>query len=414
MRYLAGLLAVALVLCGGAAGQTFSTATGFDAEHRVVGAATTADGGFVVVFRADRHDQMLADDFSVIVRLDEYGTVLWERRIASDDLGGPIRSFDVSADGTLMLTGRANGRRGDSDAWVARLDAQGEFLWQFAFGGPWDEIATAVRSTSDGGAIVVGDAETRGNKRGEIFALKLSPSGNSEWGRYFGSDGDVRSTDVSEACDGYFIVGSQNLSGLALHLSADGQVKWARRSDARGFESLALSNDGDGFAAVSHPNTLSRIDADGVTVWQREYLSAGALFEVSQSESGFLIGGSSDFWWAAGVTDLGESIWASQIIPAGPPFLGEVHAIVGLPDGGSFTVAEIRSPDFIWAFRLDQAGQSCSPFLGAGSGTSVESQAALYPISLNSRSANGLKIRGTDYRSQDSQPIWGEANVCPI
>ena len=225
-----------------------------------------------------------------------------------------------------------NGRRRDADAWVARLDAQGDVLWQRALGGPWDEVATAVQATADGGAVVVGDAETRGNKGQEILLWKLAPDGETEWVRYLGGSDDETATDVRETDGGYFVVGSQNEAGLALRLGRDGRIDWARRSKTQGFESLALAGQGGGFAAVSHPNGLTRIDEEGTLIWQRAFLRL-TIFSSRSAESdfGFLLGGSIGlWWWAAEVTHTGDAIWTSTIDPV--PVLrgfGSVRAIVG-------------------------------------------------------------------------------------
>ncbi len=412
----ASALFLGFVLCvsGVTTAQTFSFATEFTAqdEHRVVGADATLDGGFVLAFQSDRFDSQPPDDFSVVVKLDEYGAVLWERRISGDHPGGPIHAIDAAADGTLLIAGRVNGRRGDADVWIARLDAQGEILWQRAVGGPWDEVATAVQATWDGGAVVVGQAERPGPNGRDLLVLKFSPDGEIEWARLLGTSDDESASDVREIDGGYFVVGSQNDLGLALRLGSAGQIEWARRSKTHGFDGLALSGVDGGFAAVSHPNRLTRIGEEGEFIWQRAYLGVDSLAKVSESDFGFLLGGSTDFWWAAGVTDMGDAIWTSEIVISGGPFLGEVRGIVGLPGGGSFTVAEMRIPEFIWAHRLNENGLACS-FPSPHGDFSVDRLSALTPVSLESRAANGLTLRESDYASQTSSPIWGDATVCP-
>jgi len=197
--------------------------------------------------------------------------------------------------------------------------------------------------------------------------------------------------------------------GLALRLGSDGQIDWARRSRTSGFESLALSGLGGGFAAVSHPNRLTRIGEEGEFIWQRAY-RVHSLAKVSESDFGFLLGGSNPYWWAAGVTDTGDTIWWRDFVIGGAPFFGEVRGIVGLPGGGSFTVAEMRSPDFIVAGRSNEHGLACS-FSYPSVDFSVDTLSALTPVSLESHPANGLTLRESDFASQTSSPIWGDATV---
>lgn len=406
-------IAFVVLAAGVATAQTFfGVATGFGDEHRIVGVETTSDGRFVVAFQSDRYGVSPPDDFSVVVKLNDDGTVLWERRIAGDDPGGPIHAIDAAADGTLLIAGRVNGRRGDADVWIARLDAQGEILWQRAVGGPWDELATAVQATSDGGAVVVGQAETRGPNGQDLLVLKFSPGGEIEWARLLGTRDDESASDVREIDGGYFVVGSQNDLGLALRLGSAGQIEWARRSKTHGFEALALSGVDGGFAAVSHPNRLTRIGEGGEFVWQRRFLHVDSLLEVAESDSGFLLGGHSPLWWAAGVTDFGEMIWKRQVVFPGGPFFGYVRSIVGLPGGGSFTVAEIRAPNYTLAMRLDDLGEFCNGFPELSGGLSEDEIGAMTVVSLDSRSTGRLQPRETGLRSESSSPIWGDGGTC--
>ena len=105
------LLGLVLWLPGAATAGTFIGGMNDDSEHRVVGADTTPDGGFVVAFQADRIDSDPPDEFSVVVKLGATGSVEWERWIYGDGPGGPIQAIDAAADGTLFVVGRVDGNR---------------------------------------------------------------------------------------------------------------------------------------------------------------------------------------------------------------------------------------------------------------------------------------------------------------
>ena len=115
-------LAFVILAAGVATAQTFFSAAGdFYGEHRVVGAEATSDGRFVLAFQSDRYDVSPADDFSVVVKLNDDGSVLWERRIAGDDPGGPIHAIDAAADGTPEGCTASTSRRSRNPrkkAWV--------------------------------------------------------------------------------------------------------------------------------------------------------------------------------------------------------------------------------------------------------------------------------------------------------
>ncbi len=45
------------------------------------------------------------------------------------------------------------------DAWVIKLDANGNVQWQKTYGGRYDDEAYSIQQTSDGGYIVAGDQQ---------------------------------------------------------------------------------------------------------------------------------------------------------------------------------------------------------------------------------------------------------------
>ena len=431
MWHVRALLLAVVGFCGTDAAMAGSF-TGFFGESGLtvsVATAMTPDGEFIIAYRGSR----FRDKFSSLLKLDGDGSVLWERRITGTETGGPVHALAAAADGGLVVVGSITSNRLDSDAWVARLDATGRILWQRAFGGPRDDLATAVQATSDGGMVVVGRTDSWRFGE-EILVLKLSARGELEWAKRLGTAGDESAADVRQIDGGYFVVGSQDGQGLALRLDDGGQVDWARRSGSSGFTALALSGNGQGFAAVSPPNLLTRVSDSGELLWQRSYSRYGRpiyQLTVAETGSGYLLGGSADYPWAAGVSDLGDVDW-SMIFPAlpGPPYTGPVRSMIGLPNGGLFFVGE-ASPITL-AVRLDIPGSfpSCpwweqgaaqahdeidSLFVSAAVSTSTPAGLMMRarhahppPVSASglARGPFGLRPRETKLRATPVSPFW--------
>ncbi len=408
MWHTRALLLAVVGLCGtdAAIAQTFLGSFGEWGDDSVA-TAMTSDGEFIIAYRGG-----FGDKFSSLLKLNGDGSVLWERRITGTETGGPVHALDATADGGVVVVGSITRNQLDSDAWIARLDATGEILWQRAFGGPRDELATAVQATSDGGMVVVGRTDSWRFGE-EMLVLKLSGRGELEWARLLGTAGDESAADVRQIDDGYFVVGSQDGQGLALRLDDGGQVNWARRSGSSGFTALALSGDGQGFAAVSSPNLLTRVSEAGELLWQRSYSSRYGQrvrqLTVAESDSGYLLGGSLDFPWAAGVSDLGDADWSVRFPPIpGGPFTGPVRSLVGLPNGGVFFVGE--ADFFTLAVRLDVPGTtpSCPSHVQWTSGDiyAYDEIDSLLVSAEISTSTPARLMSNTNLRATPLSPFW--------
>ncbi|MCG2762512.1 MAG: hypothetical protein L6253_04945 [Candidatus Atribacteria bacterium] len=69
---------------------------------------------------------------------------------------------------------------GRYDAWVIKLDENGEMAWDKTFGGSQnDEIFSGIKTT-DGGYAVCGYTESKGAGRYDAWVIKLDEKGNLE------------------------------------------------------------------------------------------------------------------------------------------------------------------------------------------------------------------------------------------
>ncbi|WP_165764499.1 T9SS type A sorting domain-containing protein [Flavobacterium aurantiibacter] len=105
------------------------------------------------------------------------------------------------------------------DYWIAKLDSNGNFLWDKIYGGSADDLATDVKQTPDGGFIVCGytssnDLDVTGNHFSEVqngylsdyWIVKLDSSGNIEWQKCYGSTGNDEAHSILIDSDGNYVV----------------------------------------------------------------------------------------------------------------------------------------------------------------------------------------------------------------
>jgi len=128
----------------------------------------------------------------------------WQKCLGGSDIDQAL-SVQQTSDGGYIVGGRSNstdgdvtGNHGGYDPWVVKLSTSGNIEWQKCLGSSgFDEGASSVQQTSDGGYIVAGtttsnDGDVTGN-HGDMdsWVVKLDTSGNIEWQKSLGgSDTD--------------------------------------------------------------------------------------------------------------------------------------------------------------------------------------------------------------------------------
>lgn len=120
-----------------------------------------------------------------IVKLDSSGNLLWQQSIGGIE---PDRAFAIinTPDFGFIFCGTTYSQfegvdnQGNYDAWIVKLNASGNILWQQRYGGGSYETAFSIVQTSDAGLAFTGDTqstdgEVSGNHGGnDIWVVKLA------------------------------------------------------------------------------------------------------------------------------------------------------------------------------------------------------------------------------------------------
>ncbi len=173
---------------------------------------TTIDGGYVAagvsILNAEKHPA------TGVVKLDQDGNVVWHKTYGG--IGYNITSsIQATSDGGYILAGaRHPGPLGgdrpfaDYDAWLLKLDASGDIIWQKAYGGADWDAASSVQQTDDGGYIVAGQTASARSGRYDAWVLKLDQGGNIIWQETFLADTEAASAQfVRQTFDGGYVLG---------------------------------------------------------------------------------------------------------------------------------------------------------------------------------------------------------------
>ncbi len=103
----------------------------------------------------------------------------------NDDASNIVASADggyVIAGTTTSNDGDISGYHGNYDAWVLKIDKNGNKLWQKVLGSSSFEVGYEIAASLDGGYVLVGSTtNTVAPISDNAWVVKLDGSGNQVW-----------------------------------------------------------------------------------------------------------------------------------------------------------------------------------------------------------------------------------------
>ena len=246
---------------------------------------TTSNGNFVLVGRTDSFGS--GGDLWVLL-LDPNGGIIWQKTYGGSAYDGSYPSVGLVSDGGFIVASATNVTNyfgaGNVDAWVLRIDALGNVMWQKTYGGlaqdsPW--IENSVQQTSDGGFVVTGYTSSFGAGGQDFWVLRLDGNGTVLWQKAYGGTQDDVAYSADLTSDGGFIV-----SGYTKSFGAGGQDRWLLRLDYNGnlvWQKTYGGNRDEGSHSI-------RVTSDGgfISIGFQESFGGGGLWVLRLDANGGL------------------------------------------------------------------------------------------------------------------------------
>jgi len=206
----------------------------------------TTDGGYVVVGYCNNKGYGYASHKPWLIKTNENGEMEWHKTfnetfyegVNQTVVWGEGHSVKQTIDGGFIITGVVQ-PRGDRSAaiWLIKTDAFGNKIWDRVFhgGGVLPYCAAYARSlqqTTDGGYIVAGRKQSVLGGNGDIWLIKVDMDGTVTWNRTFGKmyedySGDETAFSVRQTSDGGYIVAGNSYSSYDFR-------GWVIKTDALG------------------------------------------------------------------------------------------------------------------------------------------------------------------------------------
>jgi len=193
------------------------------------------EGGYIVAGYAFSNNGNVTGNHSTVpdawvVKLSATGTLEWQKAIGGT-MSDYVTEIEKTPDNGYVLLGYTSSNDGDvsglhdtfNDGWVVKLSNTGTIEWQRVYGGNSHDYTRSIKTTPEGGYVVVGiagsnDGDLTGNHAsGDCWILKLSSTGNIQWQKTLGGSGYDEATDIIVTPDAGYVV-------IAVTNSTDGDV----------------------------------------------------------------------------------------------------------------------------------------------------------------------------------------------
>jgi PKD repeat protein len=276
------------------------------------------------------------DTDAYVVRMTGLGDTLWTRSFH----GGKKELFYKvinTSDGGFVMCGYTDSYsiNGDQDAYYMKLDANGNQLWQYTYGGTQRERAQEIVQTADGGYAMCGYTNSGTGAQGyNAFLVKLNSDGTQAWNMKYGTNAYEDANSVKELPNGDFILAGQQSPGV---LGA-GDI-WVVRTNSSG--------------AQQWTQNIGTSENDNA-----EYIQLATA-------GGYIIGGSTntllsgDIGYLVKTNDMAVVQWAKTY---GGDFSDDFHRVENTSDGGYIAVGTTQSNAAVisdeWLYKVDVNGDS--------------------------------------------------------
>ncbi|MFH2095723.1 MAG: T9SS type A sorting domain-containing protein, partial [Bacteroidota bacterium] len=245
-----------------------------------------------------------------------------------------------------------SGSHGETEAWVLKLDLNGDTIWKKCYGGSFYDYARSIISTDDSCYMVIGSsASTDGDiwmDYGwfDYWLIKMDDSGDTLWTKIFGGSSGDHGEQILQTEDGDYLAYGLTNSPDSMIWGHHGMADfWVVRTDSLGdtlwTRCYGGSSNDEGYAMLENP--------DG------SFILAGS----SDSDDGDVCGHTANLdGWVMKINPAGDILWSHCF---GDIYDDELFDICHDGNGGYMATGysvtgSAFAPEDYWIIHIDSLG----------------------------------------------------------
>lgn len=140
----------------------------------------TTDGGYLIVGSTSSNDGDVSGAYCIydsvnnvclpyqdawVIKIDAAGNLLWQKCLGGHDVDECVMVVEsgngyVLACNTLSTEGDVTFNHGGPDFWITKIDYNGNIIWEHCYGGSLSENVYGIAKTIDGGFVVCGTVDS--------------------------------------------------------------------------------------------------------------------------------------------------------------------------------------------------------------------------------------------------------------
>lgn len=204
-----------------------------------LGVASVAGGGAVICGSTGSFG---TGGEAYVFEVDLYGNVVWSSVIggAGVDVGSDV---SVSSDGSVYVVGYTSSQgAGGYDGWLSKLDGTGNVILDRTYGGSEWDLFHAIAESAEGFVLGGSTSSSSADAVSEAWLVRVDANGNEQWSVTLASIPDAEIRDVAIDGSGRIIVvgttrlGEADQQLLVACSSSEGDWLWVRELGGQGVE----------------------------------------------------------------------------------------------------------------------------------------------------------------------------------
>ncbi len=231
------------------------------------------DGGYITSGRTSSYGHGEEDAYMIRVNAD--GDTLW-----TEELGGPLNDYGytvrIAPDGGYLVSGHTESfGHGDCDGWMFKLDSTGKLMWMNTYGTALSEVTSSFNFTNDNGYILIGYHGTESDSTGWVYMVKTDINGDTLWTKHYGTAVSSMGYYVCQTADsGYVFTGYSagyaynNMDMILGRTDKNGNLRWLKTYGGDSNDeaySMVITPDG-GFIIAGYTHSFGAGDDDGYVI----------------------------------------------------------------------------------------------------------------------------------------------------